>query len=184
MSKLFIVGRLLHCSKNCGDEYSRELTAKAANIIDRLTAENERLRVALGEIRRFSNELYATGVANAALSTSEVESLKADLSFADAQCAKVEGLFLGTHKENERLRAALQWQPIETAPRDGMPILAREKGAGPAVYMMCAMWSGSELEGWRVPGARGWANVRWFHPTHWMHLPPPPALKENSDEQF
>jgi hypothetical protein len=84
-------------------------------------------------------------------------------------------------EENEKLRAALQWQPIETAPRDGTPILAREKGAGPAVYMMCTMWSGSELEGWRIPGARGWTNARWFHPTHWMHLPPPPALKENSD---
>jgi hypothetical protein len=85
--------------------------------------------------------------------------------------------------EVERLRAALQWQPIETAPRDGTPILAREKGAGPAVYMMCAMWSGSELEGWRIPGARGWTNARWFHPTHWMHLPPPPALKENNNDQ-
>jgi hypothetical protein len=83
--------------------------------------------------------------------------------------------------ELEKLRSALQWQPIETAPKDGTPILAREKGAGPAVYMMCTMWSGSELEGWRIPGARGWTNARWFHPTHWMHLPPPPALKENSD---
>ena len=29
--------------------------------------------------------------------TAEIEKLKADLAFADAQCAKVEGLFLGTH---------------------------------------------------------------------------------------
>jgi hypothetical protein len=86
-------------------------------------------------------------------------------------------------EDRAKLRAALQWQPIETAPKDGTPILAREKGAGPAVYMMCTMWSGSELEGWRIPGARGWTNARWFHPTHWMHLPPPPALKENSDDQ-
>jgi hypothetical protein len=40
--------------------------------------------------------------------TAEIEKLKADLAFADAQCAKVEGLFLGTHKENEKLRAALK----------------------------------------------------------------------------
>jgi hypothetical protein len=39
--------------------------------------------------------------------TAEIEKLKADLAFADAQCAKVEGLFLGTHKENEKLKAAL-----------------------------------------------------------------------------
>ncbi len=40
--------------------------------------------------------------------TAENEKLKADLAFADAQCAKVEGLFLGTHKENEKLRAAVE----------------------------------------------------------------------------
>jgi hypothetical protein len=34
-----IVGRLRHCSENCGDEYLRELTGKAADTIDRLTAE-------------------------------------------------------------------------------------------------------------------------------------------------
>jgi len=39
--------------------------------------------------------------------TAEIEKLKADLAFADAQCAKVEGLFLGTHKENEKLRSML-----------------------------------------------------------------------------
>jgi hypothetical protein len=40
--------------------------------------------------------------------TAEVEKLKADLAFADAQCAKIEGLFIGTHNENEKLRATLQ----------------------------------------------------------------------------
>ncbi len=40
--------------------------------------------------------------------TAEVKKLKADLAFADAQCAKIEGLFLGTNKENEKLRAALE----------------------------------------------------------------------------
>jgi hypothetical protein len=39
-----IVVRLLHCSENCGDEYLRELTGKAADTITRLTAEVERLR--------------------------------------------------------------------------------------------------------------------------------------------
>jgi hypothetical protein len=70
-----IVERLRHCSENCGDEYLRELTGKAADTITRLTA--------------------------------EIEKLKADLAFADAQCVKVEGLFLGTHKENEKLKSAL-----------------------------------------------------------------------------
>jgi len=43
MSDISIVVRLLHCSENCGDEYLRELTGKAANTIASLTAEIERL---------------------------------------------------------------------------------------------------------------------------------------------
>jgi hypothetical protein len=39
--------------------------------------------------------------------TAEVEKLKVDLAFADAQCAKVEDLFLGASKENEKLRSML-----------------------------------------------------------------------------
>lgn len=122
--------------------------------------------------------------------TAEVEKLNSELTDAltDLNTARQDNASFGPElkrltAENEKLRAALQWQPIETAPKDGTPILAREKGAGPAVYMMCAMWSGSELEGWRIPGARGWTNARWFHPTHWMHLPPPPALKENNNDK-
>jgi hypothetical protein len=42
-----IVVRLLHCSENCGDEYLRELTGKAADTITRLTADNKRLRAAI-----------------------------------------------------------------------------------------------------------------------------------------
>jgi hypothetical protein len=39
--------------------------------------------------------------------TAEVEKLKADFAFADAQCAKVGDLFLGASKENEKLRSML-----------------------------------------------------------------------------
>lgn len=38
----------------------------------------------------------------------EVEKLRSDLAFADQQATKVEGLFLGTANENEKLRAALK----------------------------------------------------------------------------
>jgi hypothetical protein len=53
MSDISIVVRLLHCSENCGDEYLRELTGKAANTIDRLTADNEKLRAALLVARKY-----------------------------------------------------------------------------------------------------------------------------------
>ena len=50
---------------------ARQDNASFMPILNRLTAEIERLKAALREIRRYSNELYATGVANAALSGDE-----------------------------------------------------------------------------------------------------------------
>jgi len=44
-----IVVRLLHCSENCGDEYLRELTGKAADTITRLTAGVEGLKRQIAE---------------------------------------------------------------------------------------------------------------------------------------
>lgn len=50
----------------------------------------------------------------------------------------------------------MNWQPIETAPRDG-------------TWMLVAC-------GWRREGedAIG-GTIRWDIPTHWMPLPPPPT---------
>lgn len=42
-----IVERLKHCSDNCGDEYLRELSGRAADEITSLRAEVEKLRAAL-----------------------------------------------------------------------------------------------------------------------------------------
>lgn len=71
----------------------------------------------------------------------------------------------------------LTWQPIETAPKDGTPVL---------LYRECAGWS---VRGWGywvdVKGIDGWVshgfgdppgNLGLGHPTHWMPLPEPPAL--------
>ena len=46
----------------------RGIIRDQADTIASLIADNKRLRAALGEIRLYSLELYATGVANAALS--------------------------------------------------------------------------------------------------------------------
>jgi hypothetical protein len=56
-----IVVRLLHCSENCGDEYLRELTGKAADTITRLTAEVERRDAALRECEAELNAYYRMG---------------------------------------------------------------------------------------------------------------------------
>lgn len=55
-----------------------------------------------------------------------------------------------------------EWQPIETAPKDGMRVLV----IGKSGYVD----AGHYIEGW------GWedANGNIMKPTHWMPLPEPP----------
>lgn len=58
--------------------------------------------------------------------------------------------------------SASGWQPIETAPRDGTPILTW----GPEFMMPCANY-------WSVHrGIGSW--YEYGDPTHWMAMPEPP----------
>lgn len=55
------------------------------------------------------------------------------------------------------------WQPIETAPRDGTPILVYENyGKGVVMTVMVAVKGNFPGDGWL------------WNPTHWMPLPEPP----------
>lgn len=65
--------------------------------------------------------------------------------------------------EIERLRAALAWQPIETAPRDGR-ILVWSAVTGPYVTQ-------------HIDGEWPWGRFgQWYpRPTHWRPLPDAPA---------
>jgi len=59
-----------------------------------------------------------------------------------------------------------QWQPIETAPKDGTFILLYDKNVG--VHQ--GRWIGSPFSmGWRQC-----SNFGMYDATHWMPLPPPP----------
>ena len=77
----------------------------------------------------------------------------------------------------------MDWQPIETAPKDGEPILV----AGGVT-----MFDAETFETWRtlygVQMAYGFygdawlggcgseaGSQHWLRPTHWMPLPPPPV---------
>lgn len=64
-------------------------------------------------------------------------------------------------RDIEYLRADLfpQWQPIETAPRDGTEILGYREGLGTWIVN----WDPDEQD-----FSPGWT------PTHWMPLPEPP----------
>jgi len=70
-----------------------------------------------------------------------------------------------------------EWQPIETAPRDGTELLAWWPGPGmglPAIGWQITNWG-------RIAGSGMWFahSLVGKQPTHWMPLPPPPA--ENHD---
>lgn len=63
-----------------------------------------------------------------------------------------------------------EWQPIETAPKDGQSLLVwcpiRNRGGRATV----AYWD----DYWSLTHPGGWAEDDDCDPTHWMPLPAPP----------
>lgn len=74
-----------------------------------------------------------------------------------------------------------EWQPIETAPKDGSCIILGWCGG----YDSCpGFWMGNPKEnywekvGWYDEADRGAVlTAKPMEPTHWMPLPPPPLSK-------
>jgi hypothetical protein len=77
----------------------------------------------------------------------------------------------------QRLQSAVpRWRPIESAPKDGTPVLIlSEHDSGP--YISIRRWVSAN---WIGGPASGWADEfcqlrRGLNPTHWMPLPEPPT---------
>lgn len=89
----------------------------------------------------------------------EAKSLKSMLKHKDV----VDAIARAIHDAVMAERQRDQWQPIETAPKDGTPILAADKGPYPFV----AEW---------FIGGRNWigADGRYWQPDRWMPLPAAP----------
>jgi hypothetical protein len=67
----------------------------------------------------------------------------------------------------------MEWQSIDTAPKDGTPILVYEGGA---IYTakFDKFFSWSDETGWRLPDMLDITGDVSAEPTHWMPLPEPP----------
>lgn len=65
----------------------------------------------------------------------------------------------------------MEWQPIETAPKDGRGFLAYEKDKRPFV----ALWLDAEHPDVDEAGWYEHWNFDPVEPTHWMPLPEPPS---------
>lgn len=64
-----------------------------------------------------------------------------------------------------------EWQPIETAPKDGAWVLVYWPTMPITIYPKTAFNCGDEY-GWDTPDDYG-----QVYPTHWMPLPAPPTNK-------
>ena len=70
----------------------------------------------------------------------------------------------------------MDWQPIETAPKDGTVVLL----AG-CRKPVAAAWLEDEIDYWHVDdNKRGPFALRGPGPTHWMPFPAPPEIAQRS----
>ena len=78
-------------------------------------------------------------------------------------------------EENERLRndaELIEWQPIETAPKDGTDILVM---TGETMHVVRWINIHGDFDYWAVDDNKhGPFTLRGKAPTHWMPLPEPP----------
>ena len=78
-------------------------------------------------------------------------------------------------EENERLRKdaeLIEWQPIETAPKDGTDILVM---TGETMHVVRWINIHGDFDYWAVDDNKhGPFTLRGKAPTHWMSLPEPP----------
>ena len=61
-----------------------------------------------------------------------------------------------------------EWQPMDTAPRDGTPVIVHECGE-----VVIAYWRDS-IKKWIGP-RDNYGDADYMQPDAWMPLPPPPT---------
>lgn len=76
-----------------------------------------------------------------------------------------------------------EWQPIETAPRDGVPILLHGGNLSGEFYLNrrnkgCVIGFFADGKQYWICSNTDYYEVEIEHPTHWMPLPQPPKEKK------
>jgi hypothetical protein len=113
----------------------------------------------------------------------EVEALKADRDswmqqasdrVADAVAFAKEAD--GLRAEIEALRKDAEWQPIETAPKDGKRILILDSDGQRQVAGFCRV-IGCDFYAWVIANDM---HITADMATHWKPLPPPPKMGEKA----
>ena len=110
----------------------------------------------------------------------QVSSLKAELREI---CAAIDDpacdLTLTTVECIKKLKAENEWQPIETAPKDGTVFLGYKLGQ----FRECYKVPRDDCDMWCFGGTSGaddlFPNIK---PTHWMPLPKPPAMAQGEQK--
>lgn len=79
----------------------------------------------------------------------------------------------------------MNWQPIETAPKDGTYVLVYP-GAYTKIPMSIARWDDDRYASrprpyWRRLECKDITTSRINHPTHWAPMPEPPQEGEGDD---
>lgn len=81
------------------------------------------------------------------------------------------------------LLAAQEWQPIESAPRDGTRILIWPKLMQPRAALNFVREKRAVIGYWHTPGNSEKPGM-WIgagSPTHWRRLPPPPKTEDDGE---
>jgi hypothetical protein len=102
---------------------------------------------------------------------SEIERLRAGGCARDQTTTQFCAEAAAMSKEIERLRAASQWQPIKTAPKDGTQIIVIDATND---QQWVAFWSTSAWVGGAWIPYENRSDTISISATHWQPLPSPP----------
>jgi hypothetical protein len=91
------------------------------------------------------------------------------------------------------MEKTMEWQPIETAPRDGTPFFTYSDDAAkakplnvygtPGTPILVMSWQPFDNQPYQVDENGDWHSFHNWEPTHWQPLdalPPPPTVGETN----